>query len=51
MKVKEAVVPIAANLTDDQADVRKKAAAALGEIRDPVALPDLSLIVSVASFP
>jgi HEAT repeat protein len=37
LKVREAVAGIAANLTHEQANLRKEAAAALGEIADPAA--------------
>jgi HEAT repeats/HEAT repeat len=38
LKVREAVAGIAVNLTHDQANLRKEAAAALGEIADPAAM-------------
>jgi HEAT repeat protein len=41
MKVARAVSPIAASLEHPQANLRKEAAAALGEIADPRAKPHL----------
>jgi HEAT repeat protein len=44
LKVREAVTAIAANLTHEQANLRKEAAIALGEIADPAAAPHLERV-------
>jgi HEAT repeat protein len=46
MKVDRAVRPIGGCITHEQANLRKEAAAALGEIADPAAEPYLALVAN-----
>ena len=46
MKIDRAVLPIGKCITHEQANLRKEAAAALGEIADPAAEPFLVLVAN-----
>jgi HEAT repeat protein len=46
LKARSAVTAIAENLAHEQANLRKEAAAALGEIADPAAMPHLDRVIN-----